>query len=107
VKIAQGVYYKGFGFHAFRREAVTELAKYAGANQAQRMAGHAHADISRQYTQADLDVQTAAVLELQNRVRDAGIKPQQHSSENRVDRKLLKTWYTRGDSNARPLPLSR
>jgi hypothetical protein len=35
--IAVGVYYKGFGFHSFRREAVSELAKSAGANQAQRM----------------------------------------------------------------------
>ena len=102
--IALGVYYKGFGFHAFRREAVTELAKYAGANQAQRMAGHARADISLHYTQADLDAQTNAVLDLQNRVRDAAIEPQQDSSKNRVDAKLWKTWWARGDSNARPLP---
>lgn len=52
---ALGVYYTGFGFHAFRREAVTELAKYAGANQAQRMARHARADMSLHYTQADMD----------------------------------------------------
>jgi integrase len=102
--IALGIYYKGFGFHAFRRGAVTELAKYAGANQAQRMAGHASADISLHYTQADLDAQTNAVLDLQNRVRNAAIKPQQDSSENRVDAKLLKSWWARGDSNARPLP---
>ncbi len=75
--IALGLYYKGFGFHAFRREAVTELAKSAGANQAQRMAGHSRADISLHYTQADLDAQTEAVLDLQNRVRNATIKPQQ------------------------------
>ncbi len=30
--MALGVYYTGFGFHGFRREAVTELAKSAGAN---------------------------------------------------------------------------
>ena len=84
--IALGVYYKGFGFHAFRREAITKLAKCAGANQAQRMA--AQADISFHYTQADLDAQANAVLDLQNRVRDAAIKPQQDSSENRVDAKL-------------------
>jgi integrase len=71
--IALGVYYKGFGFHAFRREAVTDLAKYAGASQAQGMAGHSRVDTSLHYTQADLDAQTAAVLDLQNRVRDAAI----------------------------------
>ena len=68
------------------------------------MAGHTHADISLHYTQADLDAQMNAVLELQNRVRDAGIKPQQDSSEDPVDAKLLKTWWARGDSIARPLP---
>jgi len=51
--VAVGVYYMGFGFHAFRREAITELAKFAGANQAQRMAGHSKADMSLHYTQSD------------------------------------------------------
>jgi len=70
-----GIYYEGFGFHAFRREAVTELAMRAGANQAQRMAGHSRADMSLHYTQADLDIQAAAVREFQSAVRTGGIKP--------------------------------
>ena len=37
---AKGVYYVGFGFHAFRREAVTAHAASIGGLQAQRMAGH-------------------------------------------------------------------
>lgn len=60
-----GVYYPGFGFHAFRREAITELAPLVGANQVQRMAGHSTADMSLHYTQSDLDAQTAAVVSLQ------------------------------------------
>jgi hypothetical protein len=39
--IALGIYRQAFGFHAFRREAVTEHARAIGQNQAQRMAGHA------------------------------------------------------------------
>jgi len=101
--IAEGVYYIGFGFHAFRREAVTELAKYAGANQAQRMAGHSRADMSLHYTQSDAEVQAAAVRELQARIRGA-IKPDPDTSVTDIDAKLLKTWWARGDSNARPLP---
>jgi integrase len=53
--VEQKIYYPGLGFHAFRREAITELAPLVGANQAQRMAGHSTADMSLQYTQSDLD----------------------------------------------------
>lgn len=67
---ALGLYYEGFGFHAFRREAVTEYSKSAGPHQAQRMAGHSKADMSLHYTQADRDVQEAAVRDLQGRVRN-------------------------------------
>ena len=102
--IALGVYCKGFGFHAFRREAVTELAKYAGANQAQRMAGHSKADMSLHYTQADMDVQNTAVRDFQSAVRSGGIKPYPDSTEIPTDAKLLKTWWARPDSNWRPLP---
>lgn len=66
---ALGVYYVGFGFHAFRREAVTEHAAVLGGLQAQRMAGHAHVDMTLEYTQADREAQERAVRELQARVR--------------------------------------
>ena len=102
--IAQGVYYVGFGFHAFRREAVTELAKMAGANQAQRMAGHSRADMSLHYTQADLAAQDAAVRDLQHRVRSGEFKSDPDTTDSGIDAKLLKAWWARGDSNARPLP---
>jgi hypothetical protein len=39
---ALGIYYPGFGFHAFRREAITHLARLLDPFQAQRMAGHTH-----------------------------------------------------------------
>ena len=101
---ALGVYSKGFGFHAFRREAVTELAKHAGANQAQRMAGHSTADMSLHYTQTDFAAQDAAVRDLQGGVRDGGIKPDPDTTESEIDAKLLKGWWACADSNCRPLP---
>jgi integrase len=66
---ALGIYYLGFGFHAFRREAVTEHAVSVGGLQAQRMAGHARADMSLSYTLADHEAQDRAVRALQARVR--------------------------------------
>lgn len=66
---AQGVYYLGFGFHAFRREAVTEHSRSMGPAQAQRMAGHSKADMTLHYTQADQEAQDASVRALQERVR--------------------------------------
>jgi integrase len=99
-----GVYYTRFGFHGFRREAVTELSKHLGANQAPRMAGHSRADMSLHYTQVDMEAQSEAVRSLQSAVRNGGIKPDPDTTESANDAKLLKTWWARGDSNARPLP---
>ena len=99
-----GVYTKGFGFHAFRREAITELAKHAGANQAQRMAGHSKADQSLHYTQADMAAQDAAVRDFQGRVKNGGIKPDPDTAESEIAAKLLKGWWACADSNCRPLP---
>lgn len=101
---ALGVYYVGFGFHAFRREAVTELAKQVGANQAQRMAGHSKADMSLHYTQADTNAQAAAVRDLQNRIRNGGIKSDPDTPVSGTDAKLLISWWACADSNCRPLP---
>lgn len=63
-----GLYWKGFGFHAFRREAVTEIAARAGALQAQRMAGHSKADMSLEYTLADRVAQEKAVRSFEQAV---------------------------------------
>ena len=65
-----GLHYEGFGFHAFRRDAVTEYSRSMGSNQAQRMAGHSRADMSLHYTQADREAQEVAVRELQGRIRN-------------------------------------
>jgi len=66
---AAGLYWPGFGFHAFRREAVTEHGRTLGASQAQRMAGHSKADMSLHYTLADHEAQERAVRDLQERMR--------------------------------------
>jgi integrase len=58
---ALGFYWKGFGFHALRREAVTAVSAVLGPNQAQRLAGHATADMSLHYTLADHAAQDAAI----------------------------------------------
>lgn len=68
-----GLYYKGFGFHAFRVEANTEYQKALGPMQTQRMMGHATAAMGQHYTQADWEAQEQAVRELQARVRGAVI----------------------------------
>jgi integrase len=41
-----GFYWKGFGFHALRREAITAIGSVAGIGQAMNAAGHTHADMS-------------------------------------------------------------
>lgn len=64
---ALGIYWPGFGFHSFRREAVTNLSAEAGPAQAQRMAGHSHADMTLHYSQADHDAQDQAIRRIQER----------------------------------------
>ena len=55
-----GLYWKGFGFHAFRREGVTATAARLGIAQAMRMAGHSKADMTLLYTLEDHEAQQAA-----------------------------------------------
>jgi hypothetical protein len=54
---ALGVYRLGFGFHAFRREAITEIGRAIGVQQAQAAAGHASAGMTQHYTLSDLPAQ--------------------------------------------------
>lgn len=56
-----GFYWKGFGWHAFRREAVTAISASIGIGQAMKLAGHAKADMSLLYTMADHQTQDAAI----------------------------------------------
>ena len=65
---ALGVYYTGFGLHAFRVEAITELGKDMNRFQVQRMAGHAAEEMTQHYTLADLTEQDRAVRKMQERV---------------------------------------
>lgn len=70
---AQGIYWEGFGFHQFRREAKTALGA-AGLDpfQLMRIAGHAHADESLLYTLNDGGQQDRAIREFQGKVMAAG-----------------------------------
>jgi integrase len=51
---ALGIYWTGFGFHAFRREAITAMSALAGVGQAMNAAGHANSDMNQDYTLVDL-----------------------------------------------------
>ena len=56
-----GIYYRGFGFHAFRREAVTAISSKAGAIQACRVAGHTSMDVTLLYGLDDYIKQEQAI----------------------------------------------
>ena len=63
---ALGLYYPGFGFHAFKHKAVTELGQ-KDPMQAQKIAGHAKADMTAHYTLRDRQRQEDAIRQLQVR----------------------------------------
>jgi integrase len=63
-----GIYWTGFGFHAFRREAITAISALAGVGQAMNAAGHAKSDMSQEYTLVDLSAQERAVRTFQQRI---------------------------------------
>lgn len=66
--ITLGFYWKGFGFHALRREAVTSISCVIGIGQAMSMSGHSSMDMSLLYTLDDLGEQDRAVREHQERI---------------------------------------
>ena len=68
-----GCYWKGFGWHSLRREAVTAANATLGTAQAMRMAGHSTVDMSLHYTLADREAQDRAVRASQERI--LGITP--------------------------------
>ena len=59
--VALGFYWKGFGFHALRREAITRLNASLGVTQTMTMSGHNSLEQSADYTLADKVAQDAAV----------------------------------------------
>jgi integrase len=58
----------GFGWHSLRREAVTAFNASLGVTQAMRLAGHASADLSAEYTLRDREAQDKAVRERQMKI---------------------------------------
>ena len=62
------LYYPGFGFHRFRRKAVTALAAGMGPLQKARSVGHGKADMSLHYSLDDRDRQDRAVRAWQEKV---------------------------------------
>ena len=69
-----GIYWVGFGFHAFRREAITAISASAGVGQAMNAAGHSKSDMNQEYTLVDLSAQERAVRAFQDRILS---KPQE------------------------------
>lgn len=67
-----GIYYQGFGFHAFRREGKTRLAEFLDPFQVMKMSGHSRADMSLLYTLNDTAKQEAAVRAVQERIMSNG-----------------------------------
>ena len=65
---ALNLYSLGFGFHSFRREAITEIANESDPYQAMRAAGHSKMDTSLLYTLADEKRQEEAICRIQERV---------------------------------------
>jgi integrase len=68
-----GIYYPGFGFRAFRREAVTEISSRAGAIQACRVAGHSRMDITLLYGLNDYAKQDEAIRSIQEPFKNLGL----------------------------------
>jgi integrase len=60
-----GLYYPGFGFHSFRREAVTAISSQIGAIQACRVAGHSRMDTTLLYGLDDYALQETAIKSMQ------------------------------------------
>jgi integrase len=66
--VALGFYWKGFGWHALRREAVTAINAAIGVTQAMAMAGHSTVAMSARYTLADRVAQDGAVRARQEEI---------------------------------------
>ena len=62
-----GLYYPGFGFHSFRREAITELRNVLPASQVQMVSGHATKQTNDGYVLADSVQIRAGVRAIQER----------------------------------------
>lgn len=63
-----GIYYFGFGFHAFRAECITELSKDMTPLHIKRLAGHSNLAMTAHYTMADFKEHERAVRAMQERI---------------------------------------
>jgi len=80
---ALGIYWAGFGFHQFRRQACTALG--IDPMQAQKIAGHAHPDMTGHYTLDDRARQDELIRTHQERIM--GVVPiRQKAASNRPER---------------------
>src|SRR5262249_12263055 len=70
-----GLYYPGFGFHSFRRQAVTALDQEIGVPQTMKAAGHSKADMTLLYTLEDFEQQAAGVQHFQHQVLGSAEDP--------------------------------
>ena len=78
-----GIYRPGFGFHQFRREALTVYG--ADPMQARKIAGHSHVDMTGAYTLDDRERQGTAIRAHQERIM--GVVPiRQKVASNRPKR---------------------
>ena len=68
-----GIYFPGFGFHAFRREAITALSADSDPFQALRTTGHTKVDMSLVYTLTDSERQGEAIKKHQERILDIAV----------------------------------
>jgi integrase len=63
-----GIYYKGFGFRTFRREAITALGPMLGGEQVRKISGHGTSEMTFLYTLDDFKIQDAGVRAFQERI---------------------------------------
>ena len=72
---ALGVYYEGFGWHAFRRQNLTLLQQEGGTvTEAQAQAGHSRPQMTGEYTIDDLSRRQKLVLRVQERIFKANVQ---------------------------------
>jgi len=74
-----GLYYNGFGWHAFRRQNVTWRQQVGGATplEAQRAAGHGSLDMTYFYTLTDTERERAQVQAIFDKLMDLPSGPTQ------------------------------
>lgn len=106
-----GLYYPGFGFHSFRREAVTALAQTIGLPRTMKAAGSSKAGMTLLYTLDGFDQQAAGIRRFQKQVLGSpddpanaffaakGTERAKKSSDEKEIVTLESEWWARQNSN--------